>query len=474
MSRRFPRPLKAGLIVLTAGSIGVIALPADAATTGVVAVVQSTVIEYPAAAGKTNNVVVTRSGRTVTVDDTVAIKAGAGCKAVAGDKTKVVCTTRSNPVWVRVNLNDGNDSVVNKTDLSMTARGDYGNDKLTGGPRGDNLNGGFGVDAIWGLGGNDQLWGSDGNDALSGGDGNDLIWGDRGTDRLLGGTGNDELMGNAGNDVLDGGLDGDMFSADSAVDGSDTFIGGSGPGTDQVSYFGRSVTVVADADGVQGDDGQAGEKDTIGTDVEGLIGGSGNDRLLGTGRSDSLAGSAGNDVLAGSGGDDSLEGGAGRDYLNGADGDDYLTGDDPGYGGIFADTLLGGPGRDTAGYASYTKPVIVDLDGAAGDDGVAGEKDTVGADVEDITGGSGSDRLTGNAAANRLDGAEGDDVLIGLAGDDELVGFLGTDTLSGGDGDDHLDGLGSGTDRLDGGPNRSDAGDPCETDETDTRAGCER
>jgi Ca2+-binding RTX toxin-like protein len=474
VSRRFPRPLKAGLIVLTTGAIGVIALPADAATKGVVAVVQSTVVEYPAAAAKTNKVVVTRSGRTITIDDTVAIRAGAGCTAYKGDKTRVRCTTKANPTRVRVYLNDRNDSVVNKTDLPMTARGDHGNDRLTGGPRGDNLDGGFGTDLIWGLGGNDQLHGSDGNDGLSGGDGNDLVWGNRGNDHLFGGRGNDELMGNVGNDVLDGGLDGDMLTADTAVDGSDTFIGGSGPGVDQVSYSGRSVGVVADADGVQGDDGQAGEKDTIGTDVEGLIGGSGNDRLLGTNRSESLSGGAGNDTLAGSGGNDSLEGGAGRDNLNGAGGDDYLSGDDPTYGGIFADTVHGGPGRDTVSYAYYTKPVIVDLDGATGDDGVAGEKDTVGADVEDISGGSGHDRLTGNAAANRLDGAVGNDTLIGLAGDDELIGFLGQDTLTGGDGDDNLDALGSGTDQLDGGPNGTEAGDYCQADETDTLAGCER
>ena len=40
-------------------------------------------------------------------------------------------------------------------------------------------------------------------------------------------------------------------------------------------------------------------------------------------------------------------------------------------------------------------------------DGVPGERDSVGADIENIFGGSGNDHLYGNAAPNALDGAAG-------------------------------------------------------------------
>ena len=91
-------------------------------------------MQYKAAKGKQNKVVVTRSGNTVTVDDKVAVKAGKGCKAVKGDKTKVRCTTKKAPTRVRVYTYDRNDSIVNKTGLATTADGGTGNDSITGGP----------------------------------------------------------------------------------------------------------------------------------------------------------------------------------------------------------------------------------------------------------------------------------------------------------------------------------------------------
>jgi Ca2+-binding RTX toxin-like protein len=454
--RRFPRPVKAGLVLLVAGAVGLIALPADAATNGVVAVVQSNVVEYPALNGKTNNVVITRSGRTITVDDIVSLKAGAGCAAVSGDRTKVRCTTRANPAWIRVYLRDRNDSVVNKTDLPITADGGTGNDRITGGPRSDNLIGNDGADAIWGLGGNDELNGGYNDDALSGGDGDDYFRTDEGNDRHYGGNGDDSFSQHFRN-------------------GSDTDLISGGGGHDTVSYVSREKSITIDADGATGDDGEAGERDSIGADVEALQGGEGNDRLLGTPRQDFLSGGDGNDVLAGGGGNDVLRGEIGRDYLNGAAGDDILVGDMLPLNRPAADTLLGGPGRDVVDYTNVTKPLTIDLDGSPGDDGEAGERDTVGADVEIVYGGSGNDRITGNAAANKIDGSLGDDVLLGGGGDDELIGAEGRDTISGGAGDDTLEGVNGTADRLDGGANRTAAGDYCLIGgPDDIVAGCER
>ncbi|UGS36062.1 metallophosphoesterase [Capillimicrobium parvum] len=118
-----------------------------------------------------------------------------------------------------------------------------------------------------------------------------------------------------------------------------------------------------------------------------------------------------------------LRGGAGDDTLTGGPKDDELT------GGGGADTMTGGAGIDEADYADRTAPLTVTI-GTMADDGEAGEGDDVGADVEDVVGGTGDDRLTGNRA---------DNVLSGGYGDDALVGGLGTDRLSGGPGSDDLD-----------------------------------
>ncbi|WP_433827623.1 hypothetical protein ACQP2E_37250 [Actinoplanes sp. CA-015351] len=68
------------LATMTAGAIGA---PAMAASTGA-ASVSSTTVTYQAGLRKINAVTLTRSGRTVTIDDRVTIKAGKGCKRVKG------------------------------------------------------------------------------------------------------------------------------------------------------------------------------------------------------------------------------------------------------------------------------------------------------------------------------------------------------------------------------------------------------
>jgi Ca2+-binding RTX toxin-like protein len=316
-------PARIGLALLVTAGATALAGPAEAVDVGRVTVVNGKVVSYETTSYKVHNVVFTRSGRTVTVDDTTALKPGSGCTAV--DSTKVRCTTKVDPTAVRVYLGELNDAVVNRTDLSLFAYGGYGNDRMTGGPRRDVFRGGDGNDAIWGLGGNDEIWGDTGADALSGGDGDDALLGWEGNDRLLGGNGHDELYGFDGNDIEDGGPGNDFLNQTTVPIGSDadSLIGGAG--IDAVHYDFRDRPVTADADAVRGDDGQAGEHDTIGTSVEEIYGGYGNDRLLGTPRPDSLDGGPGNDVIAGSTGNDWLTGGPGRDYVNGAGGTDTCS-----------------------------------------------------------------------------------------------------------------------------------------------------
>jgi Ca2+-binding RTX toxin-like protein len=463
--------------LLTAGT-ALLAAPAAAAATGVASVVSATKVQYKAASGKVNKVVVTRSGRTFTIDDVVTVKAGKGCKAVKGDKTKVRCTTSKNPDWFRVYTGDKNDTITNKTDLGMTARAGSGNNTITGGPKHDELFADDGHDRIYAKGGADYVYSAGGNDYISGGPGSNELIGGPGNDTIYGGPDFDRIRPDAGNDVVHGGDSGDFFEESSGRDvlfgdgGSDEFFQNEhqgrgaqdmrgGSGWDVVNYSTRTKAVYADLDGRKGDDGATGEGDTIGADVEGIYGGRGNDYLGGNSAANTLAGNEGNDKILGYGGDDLLTGNDGNDRLEGSSGNDSLSGD------FGADVMLGGAGVDDVQYYDRVVTVVADLDGQSGDDGSKGEKDTIGADVENLWGGWGADTLTGNSARNIINGGHGADVIRGGAGDDDLDGGEGIaggiDKVYGETGDDVLRGGDySKHDRfvLDGGAN-TEAGDNC-------------
>ena len=195
--------------------------------------------------------------------------------------------------------------------------------------------------------------------------------------------------------------------------------------------------------------------------------------------------------LSGGAGNDTLTGGIGDERLSGDDGDDVLD------GRTGADVLSGDGGSDTVRYAGRTAPVNVNLATLAlGEEGQAGEHDTVTSDNESVVGGNGADVLTGNAGANVLDGGAGNDTLAGGGGDDTVLGGAGDDPLDGGTGNDVVDGGpgydsvsgGSGADDLRGGPgadmlrardgavDRADCGadsDSVDADGNDAIAGCE-
>lgn len=263
--------LAATLVLLVPGT------PASAATTGTAKVQNETRVAFTAGEGKTNKVTVTRSGRTVTIDDVVTIKPGTGCRRVGKDVTKVRCTTAKTPLSFSVSLRDRNDRVLNNSDLAMTGYGGTGNDMVSGGPQ---------------------------RDLLDGGTGNDWIYGKAGDDYLHGGTGNDRLFAGYGLDTLSGGTGADQFSG--------------GPGVDAVDYWDHKAPVTADLDARTGDDGIAGEKDTITADVE---------DILGSEYGDKLTGNAGRNMIYSRGGKDTVHGGDGPDLVAGGTGDDHLYGD---------------------------------------------------------------------------------------------------------------------------------------------------
>jgi serralysin len=212
---RIAPPAAAGLALFTVTAIGTVATPAQAATTGVASVTSSTKVQYKAASGKQNKVVITRSGNRITIDDKVAVKAGKGCKKVKGDKTKVTCTTKKAPTRVTVYTYDRNDVITNNSNVRMSSYSGTGNDIVLGGSLGDKIQMGSGNDKADGRGGKDTLWGMTGNDYLRGGTGDD---------NLFGFEGKDKIYGDAGDDSLDGG-DYDKHVAD-LLDGGSNFAYG--------------------------------------------------------------------------------------------------------------------------------------------------------------------------------------------------------------------------------------------------------
>jgi Ca2+-binding RTX toxin-like protein len=164
-------------------------------------------------------------------------------------------------------------------------------------------------------------------------------------------------------------------------------------------------------------------------------------------------------LLSGGSGHDTLTGGPGAETLLGGTGNDALD------GRLGADRVSGQDGVDTVRYGDRPGPVAVNLSTAAtGQEGEAGEGDTVTSDNESIVGGRGADLLVGNAAANSIDGGSGNDSIDGGGGNDTLTGRDGNDTVAGGAGDDDVDGDfgndiadgGDGNDLVTGGPGADD------------------
>lgn len=134
----------------------------------------------------------------------------------------------------------------------------------------------------------------------------------------------------------------------------------------------------------------------------------------------------------------------GNDVIVSGSGDDILD------GGLGADKINGGAGKDTIDYHTRSAALQVRLDGSP-NSGVSGEFDTVGADVENIEGGSGGDTLIGNDQGNRIRGYGGNDDIKGQGRNDSLTGGDGNDRIDGGPGDDTLAGSND-NDIVTGGP----------------------
>jgi Ca2+-binding RTX toxin-like protein len=216
-----------------------------------------------------------------------------------------------------------------------------------------------------------------GNDTLSGSTGDNVLDGGAGDDRLFGNSGDDLLLGRLGADTLSGDLGSDTIDQGSDPDGGDAISGGSG--IDVVDYSRRSARVLVSLnstadDGVDADgDGTSEENDNVASDSEIVLGGAGNDRLIG---SDST-----NDRLFGNEGEDTLEGGRGNDRL---------------FGGPGNDTLTGGPACPSGQTCSF-------------------------ADADNLQGGDGDDALDGGFAADLMEAGDGNDTLRSRDGKPDTV-----------------------------------------------------
>lgn len=257
---------------------------------------------------------------------------------------------------------------------------------------------------------------------------------------IYAGDGNDEVYAGAGHDLLVGGAGADL------LDG--------GTGSDTVSYVGSATDVTVSLVTGLGTGGDA-EGDQL-INVENLIGGDGDDTLIGNASANALEGGAGNDTVSyedsliagvtvslvansGTGGDalgdtysgiENLTGSAQADTLIGDANDNILT------GGASGDDLQGGGGIDTASYANASQGVIAALDASLKDFQTNDAAGDTFDQIENLVGSGLADALYGNTGDNTLDGGQGDDHLYASAGDDVLVVNQGHDTAKGDVGDD--------------------------------------
>jgi uncharacterized delta-60 repeat protein len=275
----------------------------------------------------------------------------------------------------------------------------------------------------------------------------DLIYGSAAANNLNGDIGNDTLQGGAGNDTIDGG-----------VAGPDRF-------TDFVSYSTSTAAVTVNLGTGTATDGLGGTDTLI--NIDGVVGGSGNDVLTGGSSSASLTGLK-QEFFQGNAGNDTIDGGRGTTAAlsstnnefnqarydsattgvnvnlatgtasDGLGGTDTLIGINAARGSNFADTLTGGnatfdfsesfegrggndiidggSGNDTVQYRTATTGVNVNLATGTATDGLGGT-DTL-TSIEAVTGSDFDDTLTGGAGNDTLQGREGNDILDGGAGGD--------------------------------------------------------
>jgi Ca2+-binding RTX toxin-like protein len=325
------------------------------------------------------------------------------------------------------------------------------------------------------------------------------------------------LNGGAGADQLVGGKENDAFHGDADSD-TVAYAGINQTGLTLDRTTGVTATLPARGAGSTTNNGQGGENDTIHGDVEGLVGGNGNDTLTGSSDPDTIAGAvpAGTPLVVNSpAGVDTINGGGGADTLlagdsgsvSGGPGADQIVGgrstsattvvhgnedNDTIVSGLGDDDLFGDGGANTLAYASVaqggltvvsrgTNGVTARLPNSGGSapGGRTGgaENDTIHDSFGTLVGGNGSDDLTGSdrgevilgvaptGTPGVVPGPPGNDILTGAGGVDVLLGNSGNDQIRSRDGLVESPVCGAGNDTVTADPADKPAAD-CETVDT--------
>lgn len=363
------------------------------------------------------------------------LRGGTGDDLVAGDDGDDVIQLGAGDDRTDPHRDAGDDIVI----------GGDGQDSIEAGTGKDRLVGGLGDDAITpGSGNGTEVEGDDGNDVLYGASGTQTYEGGAGTDRISfefsasgarialngiaesGATGEndtiasdienvtgspfaDSILGSAAANVIVAGEGADTVAADGGDDvmsgengdfAPDTYAGGSG--TDRIDYYKVAEEISSVGFGERHLDG-------VTVTLDGLA----NDGSRRDAESDNVASDI--EIVEGTPGEDRLSGSSAAEELRGDAGDDLLT------GRAGTDTFVGGDGVDTVSYADRSTSVTASLDASTGGDGVAGENETLPADVEVLVGGSGADTLSSVRSDTRLEGGSGSDTLTGGAGTQTIL-----------------------------------------------------
>lgn len=261
---------------------------------------------------------------------------------------------------------------------------------------------------------------------------------------------------------LGGGRDEVYFNGTSSEEGDcfSSYVINLGEGSNEnTMYPSCAPAAVGTITAGSGDDtlrgGSASTRMTInaGAGNDTVDGGEGVDVIHGGEGADGVFGTGGDDQVYGEGGNDQLRGGAGNDVEDGGPGDDDIgfrgvnTAGEPDGG---ADQVRGGDGTDLLRLDGHDGAMTISLDGQA-NDGMPGEGDNIGSDIEKLLGTAGNDVFSGSAGADGFDGGPGGDEIHGAGGGDDLRGGTGDDRLFGDAGNDKVEGT-NGTDIVDGGP----------------------
>jgi Ca2+-binding RTX toxin-like protein len=350
--------------------------------------------------------------------------------------------------------------------------GGAGNDILAGacmtlgGPGDDRLAGSREGDLILGGPGNDELEGRDGPDTLNGGSGEDRLHGGQGDDALAGMHGNDSSFGGAGGDIYlfepTGGSEAERVTEE-RTSGVDVLSFALPADSSMTASLGARGDVVASARGliVRTEAGGAAQ-------IEGVIGGAGPDRLIGSAGANHFWSGGGIDLVAGGPGNDTYHVDWAASMPYGAYGfweepwggpfdrgvqprrslydqesetprASVLRLAEPRAGGIdaldLAESWMVSPGSASR-LQGHLRGARVDLSAARQIMRtrwiqVVAARQRAGANLERVRGTSYQDVLIGNSAANVLEGRHSRDLVIGRGGSDTCLTYRREDVLRG-------------------------------------------